>query len=95
MVRFLSIVLISLSLSGCWWNRPPPTTPVYIPVPVQVEVPDELKDRYRIQEDVIFISPMDESAVAALDKEGIREFQLMVINLLNRLRLWESYYLED
>jgi len=95
-VRYSAILILATTLSGCgWWNTKPDIEEVLVPVPVQVEVPEELQERYEIQEEVDFISPLDENAFVAMDKENVRSFQLMIINMLNKLRQWEAFYLEE
>ena len=96
MARWLTILIIITFLTGCGlWNTKPDTVTVYIPVPIEIEVPEELQERYEINETVTFISPLDENAFAAMDAENTRSFQLMILHLLNRIRQWEAFYLSD
>lgn len=97
MARFVIIALLAFVLSGCSWfaKDPQTTTRVDVPIATQVDVPEELEETYRIQTRPVFVNPDHPEAVAALTEDGIEEFQVMTNSLLNRIRLWESYYIVE
>lgn len=93
MVRIIIIGALVLFLSGCnWFVRPEPTR-VNVPIATSISIPEELEKPYTIVNKPTFVEPNDPNAVTALTEKGVEDFQLMTNSLLNRIRLWESYYI--
>lgn len=84
----VTALLLLLALAGC---ATPPPRDVLIPVAVSATPPAELRAPMDFSRLPVFVSPADPKATSGLTEEGERDIKRLLIDLLARVRAWESW----